>query len=142
MPACGYRCRVKRNNGGSIRCCKAEVQTRLFVGWNRALGLENPERDAVAPIPVTQQRFRSPEALVSERLQYGVVETLAWDEIPYPDRNVSNHGPSQRMLRGLIRPPWRIGYSVSVSLSVVPTGAEIQTKASARTCIVGTIRSG
>ena len=73
--------------------CKAEVQTRLFVGWNRALGLENPERDAVAPIPVTQQRFSSPQALVSERLQRGVVEALALVDVPDPDRDVSEHGP-------------------------------------------------
>ena len=51
-PACGYRCRVKRIDGGSIPCRKAEVQTRLFVGWNRTLGLEHPERDAVKAVSV------------------------------------------------------------------------------------------
>jgi hypothetical protein len=45
---------VKRIDGGGIWCCKAEVQTRLFVGWNRALGLDNPERDTVAAKSVTQ----------------------------------------------------------------------------------------
>jgi hypothetical protein len=43
---------VKRIDGGGIRCCKAEVQTRLFVGWNRTLGLEHPERDTVAAISI------------------------------------------------------------------------------------------
>ena len=52
VPACGYRCRVKGIDGGSIRCRKAEVETRLFVGWNRTLGLDNPERDAIAAISV------------------------------------------------------------------------------------------
>src|SRR5712672_542425 len=56
------------------------------------VGLDNPERNAVATIPVTLQRSRSPQALVTERLQYSVVKALASVDVPYPDRNVSNHG--------------------------------------------------
>jgi hypothetical protein len=37
-PARAQRRRVKRIDGGDVRRCKAEVQTRLFVRWNRALG--------------------------------------------------------------------------------------------------------
>src|SRR5208337_3567078 len=83
---------MTRIDGGDVRCCKAEVQTRLFVGWNRVVGLGNPERNAVAPIPVTLKRSRGPQALVPERLQYSVVEALASVDVPYPDRDVSNHG--------------------------------------------------
>jgi hypothetical protein len=51
VPTCTQRRRVKGIDGGGIRRCKAEVQTRLFVGWYRALGLDNPERDAIVSIP-------------------------------------------------------------------------------------------
>jgi hypothetical protein len=51
---------VKRIDGGGICRCETEVRTRLFVGWNRVLGLDNPESDIVAPITVTQQRSRGP----------------------------------------------------------------------------------
>ena len=81
--------------GGILRR-KAEVQTRLLVGWNRVLGLDDPERNAVATVPVTQQRSRGPQALVSERLQYGVVKALASVDVPYPDRNVSESWASPR----------------------------------------------
>jgi hypothetical protein len=64
---------MKRIDGGGICRCEAEVQTRLLVGWNRALGLGDPKRDAVATMPVTEQCSRGPQALVSERLQRGVV---------------------------------------------------------------------
>jgi hypothetical protein len=93
MPARGQRRRVKRIDGGDLRSGKAKVQTGLFIGWSRVLGLDNPERDTVATIPVTQQRSRSAQALVSERLQRGVVETRASVDVPYPDRDVSDHGP-------------------------------------------------
>ena len=130
VPACGYRCRVKCIDGGGIRCCKAEVQTRLVVGWNRVLGPENPKRDTVASIPVTHQRFRSPQTLVSERLQHGVVKALASVDVPYADRDVSDHGPLPKSAAQANVLPRKIRYSVSVSRSVVPRGAEIQTKAS------------
>src|SRR5712671_2905584 len=92
MPARAQRRCVKRIDGGGVCRRKADVQTRLFVGWNRVLGLDDPKRDAVASIPVTHQRSRGPQALVSERLQHGVVEALTSVDVPYPDRNVSNHG--------------------------------------------------
>ena len=47
---------------------------------------------AVGETTVRPQRSRNPQALVSERLQYGVVKTLASVDVPYSDRNVSNHG--------------------------------------------------
>jgi hypothetical protein len=84
LPARAQCRRVKRIDGSGIHRSKAEVQTRLFVGWNRALGLDNPERDAVATIPVTEQGSRGPQALVSERLQRGVVEALASVDVPTP----------------------------------------------------------
>ena len=59
----------------------------------RVLGLENPERDTVAAISVAQQRSRGPQALVSERLQRGVVKALASVDVSYPDRNVSDNEP-------------------------------------------------
>jgi hypothetical protein len=91
-PARAQRRRVKRIDGGGICRCEAEVQTRLLVRWNRVLGLDNPKRDAVATIPVTQQCSRGSQALVPERLQRGVVEALTSLDVPYPDRDVSDHG--------------------------------------------------
>ena len=96
VPASAQCRRVKCIDGGDVRCRKAEVQTRFFAGWNRVLSLENPERDAVATIPVTQQRFCGPQALVSEWLQRGVVEALAPVDVPYADRDMSNHWPLQK----------------------------------------------
>src|SRR6516165_195952 len=95
MPACAQRRRVKCIDSSGICRCKADVETRFFVGWNRVLGPENPKRDTVASIPVTHQRFRSPQTLVSERLQHGVVKALASVDVPYADRDVSDHGPLQ-----------------------------------------------
>jgi hypothetical protein len=43
-PARAQRGCVKRIDGGGIRRREAEVQTRLFVGWHRVFGLDNPER--------------------------------------------------------------------------------------------------
>jgi hypothetical protein len=53
MATRAQRRRVECIDGSSIGSRKAEVKTRLFVGSNRALGLENPKRDGVAPIPIT-----------------------------------------------------------------------------------------
>src|SRR5215470_4153154 len=92
MPTRAQRRRMECIDGSSVRCRKAEVETRLFVGPNRAFGLDNPKRDAVVPIPVTDQRPRGPYAFVSERLQHGVVEALTSLDVPHADRDVSDHG--------------------------------------------------
>ena len=127
MPARAQRRRMKCIYGGGIRCRKAEVQTRAFVGLNGALRLRNPKRNGLSSIPVADQRSRGPQAFISERLQHGVVEAFTSIDLPYPDRDVSNHGSLPLVLRGL---------------SCDLPKAKAQTKASARSVIEGTIRSG
>ena len=94
------------------------------------VGLDNPERNAVATIPVTLQRSRGPQARVFERLQRGFVEALLLSMSLTPIETSAIMGFSQRVLRGLM------------VLKRCATNAETQTKASARSCIVGTVRSG
>ena len=72
---------------------------------------------------------------------FAAPDTAAVD-VAYPNRDVSDHGPLPKSAAQANVLPRKIRYSVSVSRSVVPRGAEIQTKAFARSCIVGTIRSG
>src|SRR5215471_12296981 len=73
-PSSAQRCGVERVDGGCIWRCKAEMQTRLFVWWDRVLGGKNPKRDAVGPVAVADKRPRSPYAFVTKRCQDGVVE--------------------------------------------------------------------
>jgi hypothetical protein len=74
MRAGVQRRRVKRIDSVGVRRRKEEVQTRLFVDRNRALGRDNPERNAVAPIPVTPAAFSQASGTCSEWHQDGVAE--------------------------------------------------------------------
>ena len=84
---------VERVDGGAARCPKTEVQTRLLISRNRALGRYDPERDAIAPVPIADQGFRLPDALVSERLQGRIVEGLASVDVAHTNGNMGDHGP-------------------------------------------------
>src|SRR5258708_23088315 len=75
---------------------EAEVQTWFFVGRNRMLGRYHPPSDAVATITVTRKLSRGSDALVSERLQNRVVKALTLLNVPYSDRDMSNHEPLRR----------------------------------------------
>jgi hypothetical protein len=76
---------VKCIDGGGGRRREADVQARLVVCRDRTLGGDNPERDSMSPIPVTDEHPGSSYTAITERLQRRVVEALTSFDIAHPD---------------------------------------------------------
>ena len=109
IAAAGAQCGcMKRVDGCGARCGKTDMEAGLFVRRNRMLGEEHPECDGFGSIPVAGGCPGCSYAPLSERLQSGVVEALAFADVAYPDRDMSNHSEARLVRdRRATSPPLR-----------------------------------